>query len=166
MSLLLNLPRGTEVAPAFSQAHIHIAATPDRVWDLLTNFNRWPQWNALVETAVFSGPLHPGSVFKWKSKGLTIVSTLQEVTPNRRLTWTGKTFGTQAIHTWEIEPTDQGVVLRTEESFDGWLPRLMPKTMQRALDETLQSWLKVIKSEVERIYTDATMLRGAAARKV
>jgi len=26
----------------------------------------------------------------------------------------------------------------------------MPKTMQRTLDETLPSWLKAIKSEVER----------------
>jgi hypothetical protein len=119
------------------------------VWDLLSDIERWPQWNALVQTAVLDGPLHPGSVFKWKSKGLTIVSTLQEVAPNQRLTWTGKAFGTQAIHRWEIEPTDQGVLLRTEESFDGWLPRLMPKTMQRTLDETLPSWLQAIKSNAE-----------------
>jgi hypothetical protein len=150
MSLPLNLPRGSEGAPAFSQAQIQIATTPDRVWDLLTNVNRWPQWNALVQTAVLGGPLHPGSVFKWKSKGLTVISTLEDVTPNKRLTWTGKAFGTRAIHTWEIARTKQGVVLRTEESFDGWLPRLMPKTMQRTLDETLPAWLKAIKSEAER----------------
>jgi hypothetical protein len=106
----------------------------------------------LVQTAVLSGPLHPGSVFKWTSKGLTIISTLQEVAPNRRLTWTGKAFGTRAIHTWEITETDKGVVLYTAESFDGWLPRLMPGTMQRTLDETLPLWLKAIKSEAERTY--------------
>jgi uncharacterized protein YndB with AHSA1/START domain len=136
--------------PASSQAQIQIAATPERVWDLLSNIDRWPKWNALVQSAVLSGPLHPGSVFKWKSKGMAILSTLQEVTPNQRLSWTGRAFGTRAIHTWEIEEADQGVVLRTEESFDGWLPKLMPKTMQRTLDETLPSWLKAIKSEVER----------------
>jgi uncharacterized protein YndB with AHSA1/START domain len=145
-----NTLRGTPVAAACSRAQIQIAASPERVWDLLSNIDRWPRWNALVQTAVLSGPLQPGNVFKWKSKGLTIVSTLQEVVPNERLTWTGKAFGTQAIHMWEIEPTDQGVVLLTEESFDGWLPRLMPKTMQRTLDETLPAWLKTIKSEAER----------------
>jgi hypothetical protein len=152
MSLPRNTPRATGVAAASSQAQIQIAATPERVWDLLSNIDQWPKWNALVQTAKLSGPLRPGSVFKWKSKGLTIISTLREVTPNQRLTWTGNAFGTRAIHTWEIEGTDQGVVLCTAESFNGWLPKLMPKTMQRTLDETLPSWLKAIKSEVERNY--------------
>ncbi len=150
MSLPRNTPRGTEVAAAYSQAQTPIAAKPGHVWGLLSDIDRWPTWNALVQTAILSGPLHPGSIFKWKSKGITIISTLQEVEPNERLAWAGKAFGTAAIHVWEIEPTDRGVVLRTEESFDGWLTRLMPTTMQRTLDETLAAWLQAIKSEAER----------------
>jgi uncharacterized protein YndB with AHSA1/START domain len=150
MNLLRITPGGTEDAAALSQAQVEIAASADRVWDLLSDIDKWPDWNALVQSAVLRGPLRPGSVFKWKSKGLTVISTLQEVTPHRRLAWTGKAFGTRAIHAWEIQETDRGVVLRTAESFDGWLPQLMPKTMQRTLDETLTAWLKVIKSEAER----------------
>lgn len=138
------------VAAVSSQAQIEIATPADRVWELLSGVDRWPTWNPLVQQAVLSGPFQPGSVFKWKSKGLTVISTLQEITANRRLTWTGKAFGTRAIHTWEIVATDHGVELRTAESFDGWLPKLMPKTMQRTLDETLPAWLKAIKSEAER----------------
>jgi hypothetical protein len=138
------------VAAVSSQAQIEIATTADRVWELLTRVDRWPTWNPLVQQAVLSGPFQPGSVFKWKSKGLTVISTVQEVTPSQRLTWTGKAFGTRAIHTWEILATDSGVELRTAESFDGWLPKLMPKTMQRTLDEALPAWLKAIKSEAER----------------
>jgi uncharacterized protein YndB with AHSA1/START domain len=138
------------MATASSQAQVEIAASPERVWQLLSNIDQWPNWNALVQRAVLRGPLQPGSVFKWKSKGLTVMSTLQQVTPNQRLTWTGQAFGTRAIHTWEIEQTDHGVLLRTAESFDGWLPQLMPKTMQRTLDQTLPSWLEAIKSEAER----------------
>jgi len=150
MSVPPNTPREPRVAAAFSQAQIQIAATPERVWDLLSTIDRWPTWNALVQTAVLNGPLQPGSVFKWKSKGLTIISTLQEVAPKERLTWTGKAFGTHALHRWEILPTDLGILLRTDESFDGWLPRLMPETMQRTLEETLPAWLRLIKSEAER----------------
>lgn len=150
MSLPWNTPRGTAIAAASSQAQVEIAASPQRVWDLLSNMDKWPKWNALVQRAELRGPLQRGSVLKWKSKGLTIISTLQEVTPNHRLIWTGKAFGTRAIHTWELEETDQGVVLRTAETFDGWLPKLMPKTMQRMLDETLPAWLETIKSEAER----------------
>ena len=138
------------VSAVYSQAQIEIAAPADQVWELLSGVARWPTWNPLVQRAVLSGPFQPGSVFKWKSKGLTVISTLQEITANRRLTWTGKAFGTRAIHTWEIVATDHGVELRTAESFDGWLPKLMPKAMQRTLDETLPAWLKAIKSEAER----------------
>jgi uncharacterized protein YndB with AHSA1/START domain len=149
MSLPGNTRRPEAIPAASSQAQVDIAASSERVWDLLSNIDRWPQWNALVQAAELSGPLLPGSVFRWKSKGLTIVSTLQDVTPNQRLTWTGKAFGTRAIHTWEIAETDRGVVLRTAESFDGWLPRLMPRSMQRTLDATLPAWLQAIKSEAE-----------------
>jgi hypothetical protein len=149
IGLAVLLPR-LGVASISSQAQIEIATPADRVWALLSEVDRWPTWNPLVQHAVLSGPFQPGSAFKWKSKGLTVISTLQEVTPNGRLTWTGKAFGTRAIHTWEIVETDKGVELRTEESFDGWLPKLMPKTMQRTLDETLPAWLKAIKSEAER----------------
>ena len=136
-------------AAVFSQAQVAIATQPERVWGLLAGIDRWPTWNRLVQQAVLSGPFQPGSVFKWKSKGLTVISTLQEVTPNQRLTWTGKALGTRAVHTWEIVKTDNGVVLHTAESFDGWLPQLMPKTMQRTLDETLPAWLSAIKSAAE-----------------
>jgi uncharacterized protein YndB with AHSA1/START domain len=145
-----NAPQRTTVATASSKAEIEIAALPNRVWDLLTNIDRWPAWNGLVQRAVLNGPLHPGSNFRWKSQGLAVTSTLREVTPNRRIVWTGKALGTRAIHAWEIKEIDQGVLLWTAESFDGWLPALMPKTMQRTLDETLPAWLKAIKAEAER----------------
>jgi hypothetical protein len=138
------------VAGVSSQARIEIATPADRVWKLLSEVDRWYTWNPLVQQAVLSGPFQPDSVFKWKSKGVTVISTLQEVTPNQHITWTGKAFGTRAIHTWEIVETDNGVELRTSESFDSWLPKLMPKTMQRMLDETLPAWLKAIKLEAER----------------
>jgi hypothetical protein len=150
MKLQRNTQTGAAHSAASSEAQIHITASAERVWDLLSNIDRWPMWNSLVQSATLTGPLQAGSVFKWKSKGLSVTSTLQEVRPRQSLTWTGKAFGTRAIHSWEIEVTDQGAVLRTAESFDGWLPRLMPKTMKRTLDETLPAWLKAIKSEAER----------------
>ncbi len=164
MSVSGTTPPATAPAAVSSEAKIEIAATPDRVWNLLANIDRWTQWNALVEYAVLSGPMHPGSVFKWKSKGLTIISTLKEVTPNERLTWTGKTFGTHALHSWEIARTNQGVLLRTAESFDGWLPRLLPKTMQRTLDAALPAWLQAIKSEAERDAAAVGLPRRSSSR--
>ncbi len=150
----MTMPRG--LAPDFkavasSRAQIEIAASPDVIWELLSNIGRWPAWNSLVQKAELSGPLHPGSVFKWQSKGFAVTSTLREVDPNRRLAWTGKAFGTRAVHIWEMEEKNHGTILRTAESFGGWLPKLLPAVMQRSLDETLRAWLQAIKAEAERI---------------
>jgi uncharacterized protein YndB with AHSA1/START domain len=128
----MTTPRGVIpdfVAAASSQAQIEIAAPPERVWELLSNIERWTTWNSLVQKSVLSGPLHPGSVFRWKSKGFAVTSTLREVTPKRRLAWTGKAFGTRAVHTWEIEESNRGTILKTAESFAGWFPKLVPRAM-------------------------------------
>ena len=158
-----NSPR---IAPAFvafasSHAQIEIAAPPTRVWQVLSNIERWPSWNALVQNATLSGPLQPGSVFRWKSKGLSVMSTLIEVTPNRCLVWTGKALGTRALHTWEIDEIDRGTLLKTAEWFGGWLPRFMPTAMQRTLDETLPAWLQQIRAAAERSTTQAPSIMGA-----
>jgi uncharacterized protein YndB with AHSA1/START domain len=142
------------VAAASSQAQIEITAPSERVWELLSNIERWPTWNSLVQKAVLSGPLTLGSVFTWKSKGFAVTSTLHEVTPARRIAWTGKAFGTRAIHAWELEETAQGTILKTAESFAGWLPTLMPRAMQRTLDRTLPAWLQAIKAEAERVRSE------------
>lgn len=135
---------------AHAHAQIEIAAPPERIWALLTEIERWPRWNAFVQAASLRGSLEAGSVFRWTSKGFSVTSTLREVIPNRRISWTGEAFGTKALHSWELDTTDHGVTLRTAEWFGGWLPKLMPRTMQRTLDETLPAWLEAIRKEAER----------------
>lgn len=138
-------------AAAYAQAQVEVAAPPERIWRLLTDIGAWPDWNELVDRATLEGPLGPGTVFRWKSKGLAVTSTLREVAPERRLAWTGRAFGTRALHCWELEATPRGTLLRTAESFHGWLPKLAPKTMQRTLDAALPAWLQALKTAAERV---------------
>jgi hypothetical protein len=63
--------------------------------------------------------------------------------------WTGKAIGTQAIHAWTFASTPSGVLVSTAESFEGWLVKLMPKAMQKTLDESLTAWLEEIKRKAE-----------------
>lgn len=121
-----------------------------RVWSLLTAVEAWLQWYRAVESAKLDGPFRAGSVFRWKSQGFTVTSTLVTVDAPYRIVWSGEAFGTQARHEWEIVPTEQEVVVKTSETFDGWLPRLIPQTMQKKLDQTLSAWLEALKLEAER----------------
>lgn len=136
-------------APAIAQHEIMIHAPVETIWQLLSDIDRWSTWYPAVSQAKLEGALAPGSVFRWKSGGSTIVSTLQEVEPLQRIAWTGKAVGTQAIHIWVLEPVEGGILVKTEESFEGWLVRLLRGMMQKMLDTSLQSWLEHLKQKAE-----------------
>lgn len=140
----------TRPAAAHACAAVAIDASADRVWQLLTGIDAWPRWNPAVGSARLEGSIAAGTVFRWRSQGFTVSSTLVDVEMPRRLMWTGRALGTRARHEWDIVAAGHGVVVKTSETFDGWLPRLMPRTMKNMLERTLSAWLEALKAEAER----------------
>ena len=137
-------------APVKSTAEIDIAAPPQAVWEVLTRFDNWPNWNPDVKSMAFDGPLAPGSTFRWKAGPGTIVSKLDRVEPPRYISWHGKTLTIDAYHEWWLEPRDGGTHVRTEESFSGILARFLRGTLQKTLDKSLAEGLGHLKREAER----------------
>jgi hypothetical protein len=137
-----------QAADVHSYAETKIHAPIHCVWALMTQINQWPQWNHNVETSTIKGELAIGSVFEWKS-GVSITSTLTEIYPMKHIAWTGVAFGTNAKHGWTFDEAGGVVTVTTEETLEGWLPRLMPDTMQKNLDESLSSWLAALKAAAE-----------------
>ena len=138
-------------APAIASAEALVRATLDVVWSVQTNFSEWSRWNPEVAYVDMEGPLAPGTEFRWKAGGAAIISELQEVEPRRRIVWTGKILGIRAVHVWIFEERTDGVLVRTEESFDGLLARLFAKSMRRMLATALAKGLGALKTECERI---------------
>jgi uncharacterized protein YndB with AHSA1/START domain len=147
----------TREAPVRSRREIEIAAPPEVVWDVLTGFDEWPQWNPDVKSMSFDGPVAPGSEFRWKAGPGTIVSTLERVEPPRFVSWRGRTMSIKALHEWHLEPRDGGTSVQTEETFSGLLARLFRGQLQKRLDRSLDEGLAHLKSDAER-------RAGAAAR--
>ncbi|XGW00162.1 MAG: SRPBCC family protein [Leptolyngbya sp. BL-A-14] len=137
-------------APAIARHEMLIHASSQKVWQLLTDINHWSTWYPTISESKLEGLLQSGSTFRWKSGGTTIQSTLQDVEPHHRLTWTGRALGTRAIHVWILEPQTDGVLVKTEESFDGWLVGLLKGMMQKTLDTSLQAWLERLKQTAEK----------------
>jgi uncharacterized protein YndB with AHSA1/START domain len=140
----------TSQAPVKGSQEIEIAAPPEIVWDVLTRFEDWPQWNPDVKSMSFDGPLAPGSEFRWKAGPGTIVSTLEQVEPPRHVSWRGRTMSIKALHEWRFEPRDGGTLVKTEESFSGLLARLFRGNLQKTLDKSLVEGLEHLKREAER----------------
>ncbi|PSN15023.1 polyketide cyclase/dehydrase and lipid transport [filamentous cyanobacterium CCT1] len=137
-------------APVSARHQVTINAPAETIWQLLTDIDGWPSWNPNISAATLAGRVKPGSTFRWKSNGIGIMSTLQTVEPHCHLGWTGKAIGTRAIHTWELEPVGDTVVVTTAESFEGWLVRLMQGMMQNTLDTSLAAWLQSLKQRAEQ----------------
>ncbi len=142
-------------APVRSRREIEIAAPPEVVWDVLTQFEQWPQWNPDVRSMSFGGPLAPGSEFRWKAGPGTIVSTLERVEPPRAVVWRGRTMSIKAIHEWRLEPHERGTRVETEEAFSGMLARLFRGQLQKTLDKSLSDGLEHLKREAESRSTAA-----------
>ena len=138
-------------APAIGSAEALVRAPLDVLWSVQTNFTKWSRWNPDVEYVDIEGPLAPGTEFRWKANGAAITSELQEVEPKRRIVWTGKILGIHAVHVWTFEEQADGVLVRTEESFEGLLARLFAKSMRRMLAAALTKGLDALKTECERI---------------
>jgi hypothetical protein len=137
-------------APVRSRREIDVAATPDVVWEVLTDFDRWQEWNPEVKSMSFEGPLAPGAMFRWKAGPGTIVSTVEEIDRPRYIRWRGRTLSIAALHEWRFEGRDGGTHVETDESFSGMLARLLRGSLQKQLDRALEEGLEHLKREAER----------------
>jgi len=135
--LRLNIDRK---APAIASAEGLIRAPLDAVWSTLTNIAEWSRWNPDVSRVELRG----------KSGGASIVSTLQEIEPKRRIAWTGRTLGIRAAHGWTFTEQAGGVLVRTEESFEGLIVRLFSGPMRRMLASSLEKGVNALRTECER----------------
>jgi hypothetical protein len=133
-----------------SRREIQIGASPEVVWDVLTDFERWPQWNPDVKSMSFQGAVAPGSEFRWKAGPGTIVSTLEQVDPPSYVRWRGRTMSIKAMHEWRLGSHEGGTHVETEESFSGLLARLFNGQLQKTLDRSLEQGLEHLKREAER----------------
>ncbi len=136
-------------APAVSRREIRIQASPVEVWAVHADINAWSDWNADISASRLHGDLAPGAVFEWKSNGVSVTSTIEEVDPGHRIGWTGRARGAQARHLWVLEKDGDGTIIRTEESIEGWVTRLLRKQVQRSMDASVDAWLQDLKTEVE-----------------
>jgi hypothetical protein len=140
-------------APVVASAEIEIDAAPAVVWDVLAAVESWPSWNPDVKSVAVEGPLREGSSFRWKAGPGTIDSTVRRLERPRLIAWTGTTLGIRAVHVWHLEPRDGKTLVRTEESYDGLVARLLRRPLRKTLDTTLANGVRSLKAEAEKAGT-------------
>ena len=137
-------------APATAEHELQIDADSSTVFSVIAAIGEWPSWNPDVRSVRLEGPVEPGTVFRWKAGPTTLTSRLEVVDRPQEITWSGRTLGIRAVHTFRFQARDGGTYARSEESWDGLLPRLFKRSSRRTLARGLEKVLAALKAEAER----------------
>src|SRR4051812_45355399 len=100
-----------EKAPAITRQEREVGLSPDEVFELLADVGGWPRWQRDVARVDPSGPVRVGSTFRWRSGGVTITSTVEELDRPTTIGWTGRAIGTRPTHVWWLTPSPNGGTL-------------------------------------------------------
>jgi hypothetical protein len=137
-------------APVKCSKLITINAKPEKVWAIMTNINKWNEWQTDITNPKLNGELNPNSTFVWKTGGAKIQSTLHTVEPFKNFGWTGKTFGMFAIHNWTLSGVNGQTQVSVTESMEGFLAGILKTMFNKNLEKGMQNWLHLLKLEAEK----------------
>jgi hypothetical protein len=139
------------------RSQIDIDATPERVWQVLSEFSAYPQWNPFIVRA--EGRAQPASRLEMRmqpvgARGVTLRLTVVEATPGHRLRWRGR-LGLPGIfdaeHCFTITPLQEGGVrLTQDENFTGVLVPLMARSLDRHTLPAFEAMNAALKHRAEQ----------------
>jgi hypothetical protein len=120
------------------QTSIEIDATPERVWEVLTDFDSYPDWNPFIRSA--RGKAEPGAKLENRleppgGRAMTFKPTVLVAEPARELRWLGRLFLPRLFdgeHIFRLEPLEGGRTRFVQaERFRGVLVPLFGKTLEQ-----------------------------------
>ena len=81
-----------ENAPVKARESILIEASPEKVWQILSDINNWDKWFSDIKFAKINGELKVGTTINWNRGGNKIMSTIHTVKPLKEIGWSGSAF--------------------------------------------------------------------------
>jgi len=121
-------------------SQIEIDASAERVWDILTDFASYPQWNPFIRH--IGGELEVGERLEVRleppdSRGITLRPKVLRAEPNRLMRWLGHLLVPGVFdgeHSLAIEPLEEYRVRFVQhEAFKGVLVRLVARSLENTL---------------------------------
>ena len=107
-----------------------IPEAPDRVWAVLADVERWPEWTPTVTRVrrLDQGPLAVGSRVRiHQPRLLPAIWRIVELADGRRFTWVTGSLGVRAIAEHGVEPIERGSRVTLSVRFEGPLASLVAR---------------------------------------
>ena len=132
---------------------VEIAAPAERVWEVLTDVERWPEWTETVTSVrrLDEGPLKSGSRAKIDQPKIPETEyVVTELDPGRSFTWVATGPGVTTIARHDVETLPDGgsrVTLAVEQR--GWLGSVMGRFYRGLTDRYLANEATGLKTRCE-----------------
>jgi hypothetical protein len=153
------------------RTEIEIQASPEKVWQILTNLDQWPEWNPFIHHAL--GKAQMGEAvditFRSVSKEMTLHCTVVKAEPNRELRWKYHTtsFCLVCLAASTVSPLSRwepiGFASLTEKYSMAYSSPCRPKILIPIQEVALRRWTKHSKqgqSDLKNVAPPAETARG------
>ncbi len=151
------------MAAPLLQAEIEINAPVSKVWGLVSDLNRMPQWSPQCRKMKALGPLRPGTrTLNLNRRNLLFwptTSTITEVIPERKLAF--RVDVNKTVWTYELEPTKTGTRLVESRHADDGV-----SAISAGLTKTVLGGIEPFEKElVEGMNLSLARIKAAAERE-
>src|SRR5829696_3873230 len=138
------------------RSQIEIEATAARVWQVLTDFAAYPEWNPFIRRVNGQPEVEEQLVVRMKpsgTRGMTFRPTVMKAEPNRQLRWLGHLLVPGIFdgeHIFEIEELDEDRVLFVQrEVFKGLLVPLLARSLDRDTQRGFEEMNRALRERIE-----------------
>jgi short-subunit dehydrogenase/uncharacterized protein YndB with AHSA1/START domain len=170
VSARLLRPADTPRPPIVVDNEITIQASPERVWDLLTDVENWPSWYRdcrwVRRESAAPGASDRMMAFRWKAHPVRLRSTVVTADRPRTFTITADAIGLHADRTFTLRPTADGsrTIVASHETQVGLLPTLGRRIIGPRLRASNQKMFEdLARASVNGVATPATRHGGVTS---
>ena len=156
MSLLSEETMSTAQDLKYIEKSIVINASAQQVWEVLTDFENWDQWNSFIKKS--EGKAEVGTklinTFDNDGKEMTFKPKVLKAEPNKELIWRGNLLipglfdGTHGFRIEEISPNQVRFV--NYENFKGIFSGMILKKIHASTVKGFETMNKELKAQVEK----------------
>ncbi|WP_433216549.1 SRPBCC family protein [Microtetraspora malaysiensis] len=135
------------------ESRIKIAANPERVWEVFSDVERWPEWAESVTSVELAepGPLKVGSRAKIKQpKLLTAVWEVTELVEGEYFAWVSRSPGVRVVGGHWVEAAPGGTACRLTIDQEGALGPLMARLTGKITTRYLELEAEGLKARSEQ----------------
>ncbi len=158
MERMLHAPeyrKSGGTAELYSEIEIH--APSERIWEILSDFQKYPDWNPFIRSIrgnLAEGERITADLRPQGAAGMTIRPVLIRVIPGRELRWRGHLFVRGLFdgeHVFEIRQLGDGTCLFVQhEYFSGLLVRLLENMLKTDTARGFAGMNEALKARAEQ----------------